>query len=159
MRPHPSSFAIFQEGGCQVARVIGGNLGLWVGAPSLAQCVLCGALRKEKDGVRRGPRNGIFELVSFEAVTGQRLVTFSALPLASFFDLDFPNQGLAVQAEGGRAGCRRQPELREGGLRERVAEGWGHVWREKKHSRESKPAPVRLHAQRTNSGTCRVWVG
>lgn len=37
-------------GGLSVARVRGGSPGLWFGAPSLAQCVLCGALRKEKMG-------------------------------------------------------------------------------------------------------------
>lgn len=105
----------FPGGGFRLARVIRGSLGLWLGAPSVAPFVRCGALRKEKTRAREAPRDGNSGLISICSFYRQ-LVPFSPLPFASFFGLDFPNlQGLAAQAAGGREGaasgsqlCRRE---------------------------------------------------
>lgn len=141
----------FPGGGFRLARVIRGSLGLWLGAPSVAPFVRCGALRKEKTRAREAPRDGNSGLISICSFYRQ-LVPFSPLPFASFFGLDFPNlQGLAAQAAGGREEAASGSQLcrREVWRGEKVGGGGAHVWREEDCG-ASKPTPDPLHVQRTN---------
>ncbi|XP_029794639.1 beta-galactosidase [Suricata suricatta] len=64
--PSLSSLAVFREGEFKERAEFGGRRGLWLGAPSLAHFGRCGALRKEKNGVSRGPCDGNVGLISFE---------------------------------------------------------------------------------------------
>lgn len=101
MCPHLSSSAVLQEGDLEIplARVIGGSLGLWPGAPSLAQRVPCEPLRKKKNGVRGGPRNGNFGLKSSEELAFQISRHSPPLPFMAWI-FQLPALGV-VQAEGG----------------------------------------------------------
>ena len=117
--PTPSQLCNFPRGG------IGNSPGarFWrkpwalAWAPSLAPCVPCEPLSfgERKNGVRGGPRNRNFGLVSSEELSFQISRHSPPIPVIAWI---FQTFGV-VQATGGRW----QAELLEGGLPELVGKG------------------------------------
>lgn len=154
MCPHLSSSAILQEGELEIplASVIGGSLGLWPGAPSLAQRVPCEPLRKKKNGIRGGPRNGNFGLMSSEELSFQ--ISRHSPPLPFMAWIFQPLGWSRPRAERRRAAGSSRRCWREVG-----GSGEGRVWREQKYRGELKPAPTPLQVPRTGFGSSGAWVG
>lgn len=98
--------------GFRAARVLGGRRRLGLGASLLP--ALCGALRKENSGVRRGPSSGNIGLITFGVFSLRTSLVLVATSLRLLLKLGFFK---ASAFDGGQgAGCRWPPALLQGGL-------------------------------------------